>query len=201
MAVAAAGFVDLARADENDRVVVFGRRAVDEALCARGRRAADDADGGQLVHLFRLREEERHRTEWLAAEIQIQPGDQDAYAAIGKHVDHPRDLGVKELRFVDGDDRGGGVQLLEDLLGALDRHGAPVVAVVRGELIGAIARIELVGKDLDALLGNFGAPQAANQFFRLAGKHGPANQLDVPAGTFAFTRSVVHRPLPVEYVD
>ena len=55
---AAEGFVGFVRADEDDRVLVGGGLAVDDALRSRGVLAADHADGVQLLHLLRLGQEQ-----------------------------------------------------------------------------------------------------------------------------------------------
>ena len=84
MAGAAAGLVTLAAADEDHRFVIAGRFTVDQALGAGGGGAAADTDGVQLVDLFSQGHQQRHRPEGFAAEILIQPGGDDLYAAVGK---------------------------------------------------------------------------------------------------------------------
>src|SRR3990170_3804097 len=81
VAAPAARLVRLFRADHDDRLVVEGRDAVDDALGSRRRLAADDADGLELVHFLREREQRRHGTERLAAEVEVEARADHAMAA------------------------------------------------------------------------------------------------------------------------
>ncbi len=78
MTVTAARLVGLLRSDHDDRLVVEGRDPVHDALRARRGLAAHDADRLQLVDALREREQDRHRAEGLAAEVQIEAGADDA---------------------------------------------------------------------------------------------------------------------------
>ena len=145
-----ARFVHFACADENNRVVIFGGSAIDQALRARRWLAAHDADGGQFVDMFGLRHQERHRSEWLAAKIGIESGDDDAHAAIRELIGDIGNFPIEELRFVDGDDSRLRIESFEDLSGSLNRNRAAVCAAVRRDLAFAVPRVEAVRKNLDA---------------------------------------------------
>src|SRR4051794_38075887 len=71
MATPAACFIRLGAADHDRRRVVARRLAADESLVAARRIAAHDADRVQLVDDFGDREQLRHRTERLAAEVSV----------------------------------------------------------------------------------------------------------------------------------
>src|SRR5229473_5806929 len=55
---------------------------------------------------------------------------------------------------------------------------------VRDDVIIRKAGIDVRLEDLDLLTRNLGAPQTANQFFRLTGEHRPGDHFD-PAGGLA----------------
>ena len=62
------------------------------------------ADGLQLVHELGVREELRHRAEGKAAEVLVEPGDDDADAAIREVERAARRRLAEELHLVDPDD-------------------------------------------------------------------------------------------------
>ena len=56
-------------AGQNDRIVVVGRLAVDEALGTMRILPADRTDRSELPHSSRNRQERRHWPEWLSPQI------------------------------------------------------------------------------------------------------------------------------------
>src|SRR6266851_407103 len=97
VARATARLVGLLRADDDDRLVVEGRDPVHDALRARRGLAADDADRLELVDALREGEQDRHRAERLATEIEIEAGADDAPTARDERADDVRDPRVEEL--------------------------------------------------------------------------------------------------------
>ena len=144
MVFPAAGFVGFLSADEDDRVVVAGRAAVDQPLRAGGRLAADDADGVQLDNFVGAAQQLRHRAEGLAAEIQVEPGDHDTQAALGKPVRDFGDRRREELRLVDGDDGCFGREMGEQLFGVFNRNGFDGLAAVAGHALNTVAVVDVL---------------------------------------------------------
>ena len=62
------------------------------------------ADGLQLVDELCAAEQLGHRAERQAAEVLVEPGRDDARAALDEDVDHEHDLRGEELHLVDADD-------------------------------------------------------------------------------------------------
>jgi len=191
---AGARFVALLGADEDDRVVVRGRTPVDDALCARRWFAAHHADGGELVHAFGHREQRRHRAERLAAEIQVQPGADDAPTFGCQMIDDARQIGVEELRLIDADDRGVGGDASQQFHGRGNRRGVDAAAVVRAHLIDGVTIVDGRLEHLYLLARDHRAPQPANQLFALAAEHAAADDFDA-ALSFPWwvNRCCVHR--------
>jgi hypothetical protein len=71
-----------------------------DALGMIGGRAADDADGVQLRHVFCNGHELRDRFEWTPEVILIQAGDDDAHAPTGESLASIDKIEVEKLRFV-----------------------------------------------------------------------------------------------------
>src|SRR5688500_1190803 len=91
VATATARLVCLFRADDDDRLVVEGGDAVHDALRSGRGLAADDADRLELVDLLREREQRRDGTEWLAAEVEVEPRADDPMAARHQLAHHTDD--------------------------------------------------------------------------------------------------------------
>ena len=190
MTAAATGFVRFAAPYQDDGVVVSGRLAVDQALGAAGRRPTCDTDGLKLGDLLSLGHQERHRAKRLAAEVHVEPGEDDAHAASRQLIADLGELPIKELGLVHRHNRGLGIQPLEDLAGIAHGYGFPTQTVVRRDLLSVIPLVQSRLENLDLLLCNAGPPDATDQLLRLAAEHTPANNLD-PATVVA----VAHEPL------
>jgi hypothetical protein len=72
--LAATGFVEFVRADDDNGIIVMGRLAVDEALCSGSGFAANDTNGMELIDALGLGHQDRHGAKGLAAKIQVQTG-------------------------------------------------------------------------------------------------------------------------------
>src|SRR6185503_1647816 len=88
---------------------------------------------------------------------------------------------VEELPFVDADDLGVRLDLVEQLTRRgdalrLDAHGA-----VRRDVVLAVAVVDPRLEDLHLALGNLRPAQPADQFLALAAEHAPGNDLDPSA--------------------
>jgi len=90
-------FIHFTRADQDDWIAVMRRLPVDQPLGAARRRAAHHADSLQLVHGLGKRQQARHRSEWLAAEIHVQAGGDHPDAAIRKLLDNLWEPVVKKI--------------------------------------------------------------------------------------------------------
>ena len=148
-----------------------------EAVAVVGEVAAADADGVDFLDIFGDGHQTGHRAEGLPEKVGVQAGDDDADAAVGERLGDFNDAFVKKLGFVDTDDLhvGGDVQHPGRRLDRGARDGRGVMGYdieVRITLIDG--RLE----NLDFLLGELGAFEPADQFFRLAGEHGAADDFD-----------------------
>src|SRR5690606_13261603 len=102
VALAAARLVTLGRADHDDRIVEVGGRAKDEPL-GTGRGPTATADRVQLLDDLRPSKQTRHRPERLAAEVEIEPSEDDPLPDVSKPPHETDEFWTEELRLVDGD--------------------------------------------------------------------------------------------------
>ncbi len=175
---AAAGFVELGSADNNDRVVIVGRFAVDEALGAAGGFTANHADGIELVHAFGLSHECGHAAKGFAAKIGIEPGNQDADAAVGQFLHYADNFVIEELGFIDPYDGGFGFDVGEDIGGPLNGQGVELAAGMGGDFFYMITVINDGFENLDILPGDGSPAQPADQFIGFATKHRAGNDFN-----------------------
>jgi hypothetical protein len=104
MAAAAARLVHFRSANNHNRVMVMRRFSIDKALRPRSRLAAHHANRIEFVHCLCFGNYDRHAAERLAAEIGIQPGDNNPNTAIRQVIDQLYDAVIKKLRLVNSDD-------------------------------------------------------------------------------------------------
>ena len=173
-AVPAARLVEAGRADQH------AIAAEHEALRVVRRIAADDADGQRLGDVFGDRQQLRHRLERTAQVVLIEPGDDDALAAVRQRVARRRQVRVEELPFVDADDFGVLGHLLHQLVRVAHvLRGDPHVAV-RHDVILAEPVVDERLEDLDLLAGDLGPPQPADQLLALAAEHAAGDDFNPP---------------------
>lgn len=139
------------------------------------------AYGMQLGDVFGHGHQCRHGTEGLSAKVHVQPGDDHAVPAHGELLAGGGEAGIEELRFVDAYDLHLGADI-QDRATVFHGPGGEGAGIVADDFIDAVARIPGGFEDLDRLPGDLGAPEAADQFLGLAGKHGAADHLE-PAAT------------------
>ena len=98
MMLATTRFVHFSRTDDDHRVVIAGRFAIDQPLGTAGRLAAHHANGLQLFHVLCLGQQQWHAAKRLTAEIGVQPGDKNplAYFQDFKNI---RDLALEAQRI------------------------------------------------------------------------------------------------------
>lgn len=102
---AAARFIALICANQNDRVVIVSRVTVDEALGAAGRFSTNDADCAQFGDFFGHAEQLRQRAKWFAPKVEVKTSGDNTNVPVCKLFDDFDDAVVKELDFIDGDHR------------------------------------------------------------------------------------------------
>ena len=171
VAVAAEGLVGVLFAQDDEFA------AVGEAVGEVGEGAAADADGMDLLDVVGDGEESRHGPEGLAQVVGVQAGDDDADAAVGQFLDHADDAVVKELCLVDAYDLDVRVDLEHPGRG-LDGGAGNAVGIVGDDIQ---VRVALVHRGLergDSLLGELGALEPPDEFFRLPREHRAADEFD-----------------------
>ncbi len=178
---AAARFVGFLCADQDNRVIVVGGFAVDEALGAAGFFTADDTDGMKFGHFLGDAHQTRHRAEWLGAEVHVQPGDNYADVPVGEFFNHAHDTGVEKLNLINGDHRRVGQEAFENLPGSADWLGFDVLSIVAGDVLDAVTGVQIGFKDLDGLPGDDRPARAANQFLSFTAEHTAADDFDTSA--------------------
>ena len=133
-----------------------------------------DAHGVEFRDLFRQRQQAGHGAKRPPLVVEVQAGDDDADASVGQRVAHVGQAVVEELGFVHAHDGHGraGIDVLQQGLAAGHHGGRHRVAVVAHHFL---VRVPRVGGGLEQFkrkVGDLGPPNAAEQFLRLARKHG-----------------------------
>jgi hypothetical protein len=126
MAVPAAGFVGLSRTDQDDRIVVLRRMAVDQALAVRRLVPADDTYRMKLIDTLGLGEEPGHRAKGLTTKIHVQARNNDPnIAAFNELTDYINKVRVEKLGLIYRNDRSVCLEMVEYLRRAanLERVG------------------------------------------------------------------------------
>ncbi len=170
--MATARFVHAGRADEH------AIRAAHQALRVVGGIAADDAYGQRLRDVFGNGEQLRHRFEGPTEIVLVEPGDDDALAAIREGIARRRQIRVEELPFVDADDFRVLVDLLDELVGSADVDGLDPHVAVRDDVVLAEAVVDERLEDLDLLSRDLRATQPADELFALAAEHAAGDDFD-----------------------
>ena len=180
-------------ADHDDRLVVEGRDAVDDALSSRRRLAADDADRFELVDLLREREQRRHGPERLAAEVEVEARADDAMAARDELAHHADDRVVEELHLVDADDRRVRRHQLQDLLADEHRARLERVAVVRAHELAVEADVDGRLEHLDGAARDDRTPHTADELLALSAEHRADDHLEARVGPGVLRRQLTAR--------
>ena len=142
-----------------------------------GEGAAADADGVDLLDVFRDGQKTGNRTERLAEIIGVEPGADDADAAVGQCLGYLDQALIKELGLIDAYDLDIVVNL-EHPGRRLDGRAGNAVRIVGDDIE---VRVTFVNGRLeggDFLLGELGAFKPADQFLGLPREHRAADYLD-----------------------
>jgi hypothetical protein len=172
------GFVNLAGADQDDGIANVGRLAGDEPLRATGSRAADNANRPQFIHLLGNGQQLGNRAKRHSAKIHVEARTNDTLALISQDIAHIDDSGIKELHLIDGDDIGGGVQVLQQLRAIVDRECMLLQPIVRSDGFVRVAEINSGFEDLDFLPGDLCPAQTADEFLSFTAEHAAANDFN-----------------------
>ena len=100
-------------------------------------------------------------------------------ASVGRHG---RQFGVEELALVDADDFGVGPHLGQQVGRRGGLFGRDAQLAVRDDVVVRVAGVHGGLEDLDALAGDLGAAQPADQLFALAAEHAAHDHFDPPRG-------------------
>ena len=132
-----------------------------------GQGTAFDADGMHLGHFVGDGTEGWNGAEGYTAEVHVETGNDDAYAAIGQFVTDAHQTFVEKLGFVDANHVDvGGEQ--ENACRRVDGGGKNGVLVVADNFFIGIARIDAWLENLNALPGKLGPFQTADELLGLA---------------------------------
>lgn len=178
MVLAAASFIGFLGTDHDNRVVVAGRLAIHEALGTAGIFTTNDANGMEFGYLFGDGEELGNRAKRFTTKVHIEASKYDANTTRGKLLDDTHNFRIKELNFINGDDGGGGCEIIEDFVRFGDGKGFNILAAVAANMKDTIAIIDAGFKDLYALFGDDGTAGTANEFLAFSTKHAAANDLN-----------------------
>lgn len=176
---AAAGLVETGGADDDELL------GLAEALGVDGRAAADHADGGELGDDVGEGHEIGHGTEGLVGEGGVEAGEEDTFAEGDELEGEGDDVRGEELDLIDADDVGGvelGMQEGAELFDRGDRDGLVGVRGVRGDGGAEVAEVDIRLVTGDALAGDAGALEAADQLLGLAGEHGAGDDFEDAGG-------------------
>jgi hypothetical protein len=115
--------------------------------------------------------------------IGVQAGDNHLLAAVGEGLRDLHQPRSEEIRLVDADDLGARIGEKQNLADVIHDFGLHSHVGVADDFILGIASIEGGFEYLHAAAGDHRTPEPPDQFFALAGEHGPADHLnpsDVP---------------------
>jgi hypothetical protein len=126
----ATSLVGFTTANEDNRIIIVGREAVNEALGTAGWGATDHADGLKLLDLLGFGHKQGHGPKGLPAKVHVQPGQNDPHTRFGQLVAYLGQLPVEELSLVHRYYGGVRLQELQDLTSVAHRHSLPVEAIV-----------------------------------------------------------------------
>jgi hypothetical protein len=174
---AAAGFVETGGSDDDQLLALAQTLGVDGGL------AADHTDGRQLCDLIGESHQIGDRAEGLVCEGGIEACEEDTLAKMDELEGEWSDLPIEELNFVDSDDvdlvnlSGSEEILAQPVAAGRDGRGIVRLRGVAGDRGAVIAQIDIGLVAGDALAGDAGPLEAADEFFRFSGEHGTGNDL------------------------
>jgi len=172
---AAAGFVEAGGAYD------YKLLRLAEALGVDGGLAADHADGGELGDLVSQRHQRRNRAKWFIRKGRIEPSHKDALAKRHQLKRKGDDRGIKKLDLVDADDFYLGELRVEGGAKVFDRRNSSSfmgLGAVRGDGRAVVAEVDVGLEAGDALAGDAGALEAADELFGLAREHGAGDDFE-----------------------
>jgi hypothetical protein len=192
MMFTAASFIGFLGANQNDWIIVMRGLTVHEALCSTGFLAADDADRMKFGHFLGHSQQSRHGAKRFATKIHIQPGQDNTNPAASQRFSRISDTGIKELYFINSDNRSGRIEMLQNLAGMRDRLRINILTVMAGHMLNTVPVIKVGFKDLYRLSGNDSAANTADKLFSFAAEHTAADD-------FNSTGMVKHQKIPFKY--
>ena len=176
---AAAGFVEAGGAYDDELLRLAQALGVDGGL------AADHADGGELGDLVGQGHELGNGAKGLVGKGGVEASHEDPFAE-GYEFERERDNSRgEELHLVDADDFDD-VELGEEVRAEIfyGRDDGRVVGLgaVGGDRSAVVAKVDVRFVAGDALAGDAGALEAADEFFGLTGKHGASDDFENAGG-------------------
>jgi hypothetical protein len=175
----ATGFVEAGGAYDDEFLRLPEALGVDRGL------AADHADGGELGDLVGECHQVRDGAEGFVGEGGVEAGDEDSLAHRDQFHRQRNDLGGEELDLVDADDLDGFELRKEQRAEVLDRSdGSCLVGLcaVAGDGGPVVAEVDVRLVAGDALAGDAGALEAADELFALAREHGAGDDFEDAGG-------------------
>jgi hypothetical protein len=179
---AAASFVEAGCAYDDELL------ALAEALGVNGRSAADHADGGEFGDFVGECHEVGDGAEGLVGEGGVEASKDDALAEVNEFHGEMSDSGVEELNFVEADDVDlvdsvGLEELCFEAVGCWGYDcGIVGLGAVAGDGGAVVAEVDVGLEAGDALAGDAGAFEAADELFGFAGEHGAGDYFDAAWG-------------------
>jgi hypothetical protein len=171
-AQSASRFIRPASADK-EPVAVF-----DQSLRPIRGRPAANADCESFRDVFGHRQQLRHRIEWPAPVILVQPGNNDAFAGIRKSVAHRDEIHIEELAFIYSNDLRPAIQQLKNVAGVGYQLRFDLHLAVADDVVLAIPVIHLGFEDLNPLSRYLRAAQTPYKFLAFSAEHAAANDFD-----------------------
>ena len=141
-----------------------------------GQCAAPHADGVNLAYFVGYGKQSGHGAERFTLEVEVKSCNDDTYALIGQRVTHIYYVPVEELCLVYTYDI---VALCHKQYAGAGVYGGAgnAVAFVAHDILAAVTRVHSWLEYFHPLLCEYGTLYTANEFLRLAGKHGAAYNL------------------------
>jgi hypothetical protein len=179
---AAAGFVEAGGTDDDEFL------ALAETLGVDGWCTADHADGGELGDFVGEGHEDRDWAEGFVGEGGVEAGQDDALAEVDEFHGEMADAGVEELNFVKADDvdfvDAAGLEELDfQAVGCWGNYcGIMGLRTVAGDGRAVVAEVNVGLETGDALAGDAGSFEAADELFGFAGEHGACDDFDAAWG-------------------
>jgi hypothetical protein len=176
---AAAGFVEAGGAYDDQLLRLA------EALGVDGGLAADHADGGELGDLVGECHEVGDGAEGFVGEGGVEAGDEDSLAERDELQDERDDLGGEELDLVDADDLDGFELRKEqraEVLDGSDGGGLVGLGAVACDGGAVVAKVDVWLVAGDALAGDAGTLEAADELFAFAREHGAGDDFEYAGG-------------------